>query len=67
MMSIFSSNSVLIWVTLIAVACVVLFIGMMFLMKKRVRISKTQRYYIFFSDWNYYRDRSDFAVDALHV
>ncbi|KGL43737.1 GHKL domain-containing protein [Listeria sp. SHR_NRA_18] len=47
MMSIFSSNNVLIWVTLIAVACVVLFIGMMCLMKKRVRISKTQRYYIF--------------------
>ncbi|MBC1474965.1 GHKL domain-containing protein [Listeria grandensis] len=47
MMSIFSSNSVFIWIILIAVACVVLFIGMMFLMKKRVRISKTQRYYIF--------------------
>lgn len=47
MMSIFSSNNVLILVTLIAVACVVLFIGMMVLMKKRVRISKTQRYYIF--------------------
>ncbi|MBC2244564.1 GHKL domain-containing protein [Listeria booriae] len=45
--TIFNTSTAFIWITLIAIICIILFISILFLMRKRTKISKTQRYYIF--------------------